>query len=119
MRIEMVLRPGERIDLVAASVLRALPAGVPLHHGLHRLRHPLGVYNTSILKLVERFERVLAILREVQRLTRSKASLGESTAHLPEALDALLDALMEHMEDALSVLSCFFPEVSARNAPRA
>lgn len=107
------VREPPSFELPAASVLATLPDSTPLHHSLHRLRHPLGVYNIAVAATARRLSRVL------ESLAAEWSSDPKQPSHWDEAVieayDAFLDALMELMDDCDNVLLCFFPDKRARN----
>lgn len=110
-KLEYTIQPGTRVELPAAEALRNLPSAIVLHHGAHALRHPLGLYNTSIMSVGDRLKRASQVIGEATRASTRDDQLVEE---LIERYDALLDALMEHMDDASRVLLCFFPDPNKR-----
>lgn len=106
MRVECDLQPNARVELPAAGALRHLPATIKLYHEAHGLRHPLGIYNTSIQLIGARLLRVLRALPSGALLLPNQI-LERMEAELAELYDAFLDALMEHMDDVKRVLLCF------------
>jgi hypothetical protein len=90
-------------------MLERLPGATPLFHRKYRRRHPLGLYNESVSQILQRFEKALQALNAL-----CVDPVSERTVHLVvslvEAYDALLDALMEHLDDCLRLLQCFFDD---------
>jgi hypothetical protein len=84
-----------------------------LYHGERGCRTPAGIYSVSLGQVLSRFELLMA-----ERASVASALCSEQDSHrvnlrlLLERLDALLDALAEHVEDCLSILGCFFPRVT-------
>lgn len=83
----------------------------PTHHLARRVRPPAGIYAVSIQQVVSRFERVLSEYEASIAEAAAKQDAEKLTTDpLLESLDALFDALAEHLEDCTKILSCFFPE---------
>lgn len=116
MRVEQIILSGKAITLKATDALRHIPNGYQLHHLDHNMRHPLGIYNTSIQTVCDRLRRTIGIVEDTTSLARFRnREDGGWEEQLIECEDAFLDALMEHMDDCLSVLLCFFPDKDARD----
>ncbi len=92
----------------------------PLHHQAYRLRHPLAIYNLSVLNVLKRMRRVIEELHAAEKsrryADRTNYSWGDD---LLAAQDHLLDALMEHFDDCKSVLRCFGASVDDAEVRRA
>ena len=92
----------------AARVLQQL-SGVPTFEDAYATRHPFGAYNVSLTSIARRLLAVVEALDQVQRqaqlLVVAKSLQDEP---LLEAMDHLLDALMEHMGVCNGILRAFF-----------
>jgi len=69
MRIEQIITSEGTVRLKAADVLACLPQGVTLYDKSHNLRHPLGVYNTSIQNIGDRLGRTVATVTDQASLS--------------------------------------------------
>jgi hypothetical protein len=81
-----------------------------LYHTRLDLRHPLGIYNTSLVSIFESFE---SVLEELTRIAIERPYLNPQSPDkwedvLLEHQRRLLYYLMEHMDDCQSILRCFF-----------
>ena len=85
------------VVLPATAVLSALPEQLSSRHGELGLRHPLGIYNTSVARVAERFSRVTKVLSTARQRGNELLDLQES----------LLKGLMEHMDDCVNILRGF------------
>ena len=96
------------VVLPAAAVLAGLPEQLPSRHGELGLRRPLGTYNTSVAVVAERVARVISLLRTVVPETGSghRESPQQADALL-ESQEALLQGLMQHMDDCINILRGF------------
>lgn len=96
------------IVLPARAILAGLPQQLSSRHGELGLRHPLGTYNTSVVVVAKRVARVVSLLRTVMTETShgTKQSPEEAEALL-ESHEALLQGLMQHMDDCLNILRGF------------
>lgn len=94
----------------AALVLQDV-RGVPTFESAHGLRHPTGAYNLSLNALANR---LIITHEQLENYTteliyqRSTAGVEPSAQKLLEAIDHLLDALMEHFDVCQGILRCFF-----------
>lgn len=99
---------------VAPRATSALEAAkdFPTFQSRLKLRHPLAVYNISISQVVGRFS---ATLKSYKRLSLPFSTSNEheemNTVFL-DSLDALLDSLIEHVDDCNNVIRCFFESES-------
>ena len=85
------------VVLPATAVLTGLPEQLATRHGELGLRHPLGIYNTSVARVAERFSRVV-------RLLSTPRPQGDELLDFQESL---LKGLMEHMDDCVNILRGF------------
>lgn len=85
---------GGKVVLPARTALTALSSQVPSRYGELGLRHPLGIYNTSVTRVAQRFARVIGLLSRP----------GHPGEELIESQESLLRALMEHMDDCINIL---------------
>ena len=85
------------VVLPATAVLAGLPGQLSSRHGELGLRHPLGIYNTSVTRVEERFRRVVELLSTPE----------QQRNELLDSQEALLKALMEHMDDCVNILRGF------------
>ena len=91
---------------VLASFHQHLMAEAP--HGELGLRHPLGTYNTSVAVVAKRVTRVISLLRAVVPETGSgHTESSEQVDALLESQEALLQGLMQHMDDCINILRGF------------
>lgn len=107
-RVEQRISKGQSVRLEAVALLAGLPENIPLFHTQRGLRHPMGLYNASVGLVAERLLRVTDIISrpsEVLEFLNAKNNVWADD--LAERADALLDALMEHMDDCGNVLKCF------------
>ena len=91
----------------AAWVLHDL-RGVQTFESTYAARHPCAAYNISLTAIASRTAKVIEELEDLIRRVlagNSPESLGDD--NLLEAMDHLLDALMEHMDVCCKILRCF------------
>ena len=103
--------------LPATAVLGGLSEQLVSRHRDLGLRHPLGVYNTSIAVIAKRVDRVLSLLRVVVP-EADPGGAGSPEKHVDELLEsqeALLHGLMQHMDDCINILRGFTVERRAFN----
>lgn len=87
-----------------------------LYHANYHLRHPFGIYNVSLNKILSSFEDVLeALSSATQHDLRSNKLDPKWDKNLLYNLEKLLYTLMEHMDDCESILQCFFPQGTKLN----
>ena len=103
--------------LPATAVLSSLSEQLTSRHRDLGLRHPLGVYNTSIAVIAKRVDRVLSLLRVVvpEADSGDAESPEEHVDELLESQEALLHGLMQHMDDCINILRGFTVERRAFN----
>lgn len=73
-----------------------------------KLRHPLAVYNISISQVVSRFSATLKSYKQLSLPFSTSKEQEERNAVFLDSLDALLDSLIEHIDDCNNVIRCFF-----------
>lgn len=73
-----------------------------------KLRHPLAVYNISISQVVGRFSATLKSHKQLLLPYSASMEKEERNAAFVDSLDALLDSLIEHIDDCNNVIRCFF-----------
>lgn len=73
-----------------------------------KLRHPLAIYNISISQVVARFSTTLKSYKQLSLPFSTSKEQEERSAAFLDALDALLDSLLEHIDDCNNVIRCFF-----------
>ena len=96
------------VVLPARAVLAGLPEQLRSRHGELGLRHPLGTYNTSVAVVAKRVTRVISLLRAVVPETGSgHTESSEQVDALLESQEALLQGLMQHMDDCINILRGF------------
>ncbi len=88
--------------------------GTPLYHNKHRLRHPRGIYLSSLHKIEERFAKVCQDLEPFLAVSNAKQVNADWFKPLLSSQEQLLYALDEHFDDCFSIFDCFFPEQSMR-----
>lgn len=89
--------------------LRTL-GSTPLFHADRGLRHPLAAYNLSLSAVGKRLLKVSTLVLEAQSFPAYMTERSnEADQVLLEAQDHLLDSLMEHLEVARRIITCFFP----------
>ena len=110
----MILKTDENGNFVlpATAVLSGLSEQLVSSHRDLMLRHPLGVYNTSIAVIAKRVDRVLSLLRVVvpEADSGDAGSPEEHVDELLESQEALLHGLMQHMDDCINILRGFTVE---------
>lgn len=97
--------------LPTASHVLGRELGRPVFNNDYRCRHPRGLYAISTTTIASRFRRLLNEYFRIEpmMLQCEDDAPKVETETLLEHLDALLDSLMEHHDDCISVLRCFFP----------
>ena len=96
------------VVLPARAVLAGLPEQLRSWHGELGLRHPLGTYNTSVAVVAKRVTRVISLLRAVVPERGSgHTESPEQVDALLESQEALLQGLMQHMDDCINILRGF------------
>ena len=96
------------VVLPARAVLAGLPEQLPSRHGELGLRHPLGTYNTSVAVVAKRVTRVISLLRTVvPEMGSGHTESPEQVDALLESQEALLQGLMQHMDDCINILKGF------------
>jgi hypothetical protein len=111
----LIRRSGETAG-IAPEAIAALAAQRPrpTHETVHRLRQPLGIYNTSILRILPAFREVLNATAAISANSPFvPAVLGGKALAFLSAYERLLYLLMEHLDDCLNVLLCCFPSKAA------
>ena len=84
-----------------------------LFHEEQGVRHPLGVYSTSLSLIAKRLNTLLDRLDEAQtNYHQSPPSNARWSDELSEATDAFLDATFEHWEAMQDVVTPFFEDKS-------
>lgn len=98
------------LDSVCTDAVSALEAtsSVSTHHVRLGLRPPKGIYNLSLHQVVDRFSMVVQKLGTLPSMNDREKSADAVRRDFLHSLDALLDALVEHIEDCNSVIKCFF-----------
>lgn len=92
----------------AARLLQQLN-GVPTFESAYGARHPFGAYNVSLTGIARRLIAVVEALDHVQQQAQFLAGAKSiQNEQLLEAMDHLLDALMEHMDVCNGILRTFF-----------
>lgn len=104
----------ELVALPAAPLLSALPNSAAAFNTDHQLRPPLGIYNTSINLCLERLETAVTLITAPELRDTFFSQTTPFERRIIEAYDAFLDAMMEHMEDCLSVMLTFFATTKER-----
>jgi hypothetical protein len=99
----------------AYEALSSKLEGVPLsnmnygHRSISRLRHPLGIYSVSLSSVLDS---LLDVLDELDHLRSERPFLDTSKygwdTELVAKQERFLRYLMDHMDDCVSVLMCFF-----------
>jgi hypothetical protein len=122
--IVIVRRSGETAGILpeAAATLGAMYAR-PFHHEAHRVRHPLGIYNVSLVQVFERFETVIRQHDEIVK-TRPFTNKDDCVSGAPPWLrefltgyQQLLYALAEHVEDCYTILETCLPPGALKKHP--
>jgi hypothetical protein len=81
----------------------------PLYYQEHNMRHPLGVYNISVGKVLACFKDVLRELLAVSQIIPSN-DLRFKDSDLLKNTERLLHSFMEHFDDCEKILASFFPK---------
>lgn len=99
------------------GALRLAPESA-MHFLDHDLRHPLGIYNVSIGRVLSAFEGVLTENDRIQSaLFNSSGQLDIQGGPLVEALAELLESMLAHTDDCYHILKTFHPPVTPRKPP--
>jgi hypothetical protein len=117
MTLRLAVDEQSNFELPAVSVLRRLAADVASRHTELGLRHPLGIYNMSITKIAHACSRVMEALPHVEIASARTPEAKEGDARLIDAYEALLHALMHHMDDCQSILRCLASTENYRKEP--
>ena len=113
MDVNEQLRISAPLPMASYSLHSCDPSKV--FHDSQTMRHPLAVYNVSLMTVTKRFENVLDELESLKIDLSEKQPLKANSDHsLLEATDHLLDALMEHMEDCERIVGSFFMDPSLK-----
>src|SRR5258706_418102 len=91
-----------------------------LYNTVHKLRHPLAIYNVSYSTVLNCFGKTITkLLQSIKERTFLIKSKNDGDRSLIENLlddqRDLLYALMEHLDDCDNILACFFPSKEIRN----
>ena len=96
------------ITLPAVAVLAGLPEQLQSQHRKLGLRHPLGIYNTSIALVARRVSRVVDLLpAAVAEAGSDRTAPRGKVEALLECQEALLQGLLQHMDDCINILRGF------------
>lgn len=87
----------------------------PVFHEEYGVRHPLGAYTVSLSAVANRTMAVLDLLDDTALFYRRSSTESDWANKILEAMDHLLDALAEHVEDCGGVLRSFFPKSKKRD----
>jgi len=81
------------------------------HNAVRELRHPLGIYNLSLMNIWETFEEVLDELDSVleKQAFRNNPPDGTWDKKLMRRQEDLIARMMRHFDDCLSLICCFYP----------
>ena len=118
-----IAKPEFRIDLAVAgsSPLRAetylssLKQGASLHEKLD-CRHPLGIYNVSIKRILQKLTSCASTLEQYIRVAPSTGELRSHQVEKERVIDYIelsLYAAAEHVDDLEAIARCFFPDNGA------
>jgi hypothetical protein len=120
MHLQLPTDDANNFTLPATRVLDQIHPGHITRHDSLGLRRPLGVYNTSVATLAQRLTGVTRLLALVINPEAASGDVVEANKeNLLDSYEALLHALMHHMEDCVGVLKGFtrddaaFPKESA------
>lgn len=122
--IVIIRRSGETAGL-APEAAAALGASYdrPFHHEAHRVRHPLGIYNVSLARVLDRFETALQRHESIVK-TRPFERKDDCASGAPPwlrefltAYEQLLYALAEHVEDCYTILETCLPPGELKKHP--
>lgn len=78
------------------------------------LRHPIGIYNVSLTSVVNSFASALDAVDVHLKIAYDSDERKDSSAHLIQSLDQLLDAVVEHFADVRSIVRVFFDGAGER-----
>lgn len=121
MKLSMTFPSLREVRLPAFPILKQVhESAVITFHTERGFRSPLSIYNTSLTDL---FRRTGAVL-DLWLILHIRVSLGREISTpqreaFLEALDHMLDAFMEHMDDCESIIQCFYPRLQEREARKA
>jgi len=108
MHLQLPTDDANNFTLPATRVLEQIPPGHTSRHDSLGLRHPLGLYNSSVATLSQRLTRATRLLALVINPEAASADVVQADKEdLLDAYEALLHALMHHMEDCVGVMKGF------------
>ena len=84
-----------------------------LYFRRQRRRHPLGIYNVSMLRLTEALEKVVDEYVALASEMPAQISSGDWSKDLLQFHERFLHTMAAHLDDCNSVLYCFFPTKKA------
>ena len=102
------------INTPAVSALEAAN-DIETFHARLALRPPKGVYAISMQQVVDRISSVARKTITLPKIDDSGKAVDDARNEYVTALDAMLDACMEHLDDLNSVIKCFF---TSENDPK-
>jgi len=81
------------------------------HNAARELRHPLGIYNMSLINIWDTFYEVLNELDRVieNGAFRNNPPEDEWDKNLLRRQEDLISRVMRHFDDCLNILCCFYP----------
>ena len=86
------------------NLLKQIPDNI-LQNNDFNLRHPLGLYNVSIGKIISKME---SILNEYNQL-KSSNNTGYNLDSIKNRLSDLLHAVLSHFDDCYSIMQTLYP----------
>lgn len=114
MKVSLVFED-KKLVFPAVNILSALSSDFPLFNQKHDLRHPLGIYNVSTAHCLKRLKAAITAIKD-PNLSVILYGKTSDDASFTDTYDGFLDAMMEHLDDCLQVLLCFFPSSKVRDS---
>ena len=103
---------------MAAQALKSL-GGTGSYHQRRNLRPPLAIFNVSFGEVVSKLKGLLDCLgRANQELVNTGSLEPKSDQALVDALDHVLDALMQHLDSYKGIVCCFFDDSESKAAQK-
>jgi hypothetical protein len=89
----------------------------PLYNSDYSIRPPIGIYNISLLKIINCFEEVLKKLDHYlnEALFRKPEYDDQFDENITDAQENLLKSIKEHFDDCENVIRCFYPPTLGAN----
>jgi hypothetical protein len=108
MHVNIAQKVSDRLELSADAILRTQKESL-FYNLQYGLRHPYAIYTVSISAVMDNFNNLITALEAFQSNTSSEPfSNKESNRNLIISTDQLIDSIMEHLDDCLSIIKSLF-----------